>query len=169
MFSFISHTQTNTKLMNFDGFFFRLPMTNKKARKLFKLNKFGKNGHINDCKYKTLESDDGIVVGITFYKRLYKESANGGYGRLEPSVHTPEKYITDLEAEYKSTFKPFDKGTFGKDNVATYLKPQYGYIEIDNEGFIVVGSEYFNLTYNSYTTVSFYNGITIEELYKNYK
>ncbi|MCJ8292694.1 MAG: hypothetical protein MJK07_23210 [Flavobacteriales bacterium] len=147
--------QVDTTQIKFEEKKFSLPMTKEVARKTFDLDKYHQNGHINNCNFLAHLKNDSTVIGITFYKRIYKENLEKS---LEVSEYSREKYIADLEKKYDSTFKLLDI-----ENVA-FINPQFVYLELEDGSVIVVGSLYYNLMYNTYTTISFFHDITIKEL-----
>ena len=73
-------------------------MTEEEARQIFDLDKFYRNGHINNCKFLAHLKNDSTVIGMTFYKRIYEENLEKS---LEESKYSREKYIADLEKKYE--------------------------------------------------------------------
>lgn len=151
----ISCTQTSAKQFEFDGRTFDLPMTADLAKKTFDLDKFDRNGGINNRKILAHKKNDEIIIGITSYIRDYKENSAQS---VDVREYLRKKYIADLEEEYKSVFKLLDISN------TAFINPDFMFMELKDGSIIVVGTMYYNLMYNTYTTVSFFRGITLDEL-----
>ena len=147
--------QTKTNHLDFNGELFELPMTEKSAQKKFNLDKYDRNGDIDNRKYLAHKDSNDVVIGITSYIRCYKENLEKS---VEVKIDSRENYITDLEKKHGSTFKLLNIG-----NVA-FINPNFVYMELKNGLIIVIGTLHYNLMYNTYTTVSYFNGITVEQL-----
>jgi len=154
MTSFAIFAQKDAKKLKIEGKTFNLPMTKELAKKIFDLNEFDRNGDINNRKFLAHKDKDSII-GITSYKRCYKESPEKSVKVLDCPR---KKYISDLEKRYKSKFKKLDIK-----NVA-FINPDFIYMELKNGNIIIIGTMHYNLMYNTYTTVSYFHGITIKDL-----
>jgi len=154
MTSFTIFAQKEAKKLKLEGKTFNLPMTQELAKKVFNLNKLDRNGDINNRKFLAHKKSDSII-GVTSYKRCYKETPEKSVKVLD----CPRKqYISELEKKYNSKFKPLNIK-----NVA-FINPDFVYMELKGGKIIVIGTMYYNLMYNTYTTVSFFHGVTVKDL-----
>ncbi|HAS44390.1 MAG TPA: hypothetical protein DCS93_28185 [Microscillaceae bacterium] len=157
LFAQTETSQMKSMELNFEGKTFNLPMSTKMAQDKFNLNKYHRNGDINHRKFVSHVKGDETVVGITAYTRIYKENSESS---VEVIDNPREQHIAKLQKKYKSTFKPLKMGN------PFFIDPKFVYMELEDNTIVVVGTLFYNLMYNTYTTVSFFKGVTVQDLPK---
>ena len=73
-------------------------------------------------------------------------------------------YISELEKEYGLKFKQFKVGSHMYKRNLSLWNTNYVYMELEDGGIIVVGSMLMNLSYNTFTSISFFYGVTVDDL-----
>lgn len=131
-------------------------MTTKSAKKTFSLDKSYRRGTIDNRRIFAHKSNDLKIIGVTFYRRVYEENPKAN---LKEASNSREKYISEFETKYNLKFKPLNIKNL------SFPNPDFVYMELSNGVIVVVvGSMYYNLTYNTYTSISFFQGIGAEKL-----
>ncbi|AUP80774.1 hypothetical protein [Flavivirga eckloniae] len=138
------------KSIEFNDITFELPMSEDEAINKFNLNKeTTRNGDVDNRNVLGHINTNDSIVGITFYEK------QDSYNKLKDS-HAA--YYCSLKKLYNATFEPIKFSFF------TSLTGKYYVMELDNNGIIVLGDVIYNRSSNNYVTVSFFKGVSADEI-----